>query len=237
MGESYRTRRKEIAGVAGHAFDPLNRPIRKLSGNWYIVVFDGTEFEGLKSNLVKPLPAKQPVDYHETPWKFKDKPHIHFVDQDPAIADAFDKAAKAYRAGDKIAIFGCSRGAIRAVDLAQRFEAYGMEVDYLGLLDPVATFYARFIPRIGDNVIKGTVVVKKNARESADFVPIVNDGWFDTEFLAYDSSRIENRVLDFRHQDKELITVGLVDLLARAKAAGVPVRTLKLVGDKLFLDP
>src|SRR5690606_10951499 len=83
----------------------------------------------------------RPLAYFEgASSSFLPSPH-HDVSDDTDIREAINLALKAKRKGQRIVIVGWSRGAIRVLYMAQQLEKKGIEVDYLGLIDPVGTLY------------------------------------------------------------------------------------------------
>jgi hypothetical protein len=74
------------------------------------------------------------------------------LSDDASVNEATKIAAEQYKAGRPVILIGWSRGAIKALKVAQNLNQLGIPVQYLGLIDPVGTAYRGYKPEIPENV-------------------------------------------------------------------------------------
>lgn len=87
---------------------------------------------------------------------------------DSGVAKAVASAA-ALPAGNKDYAFGWSRGAIKALYFAQKLNRLGITVEYLGLNDPVNTFYYGCDYDVPANVKAGMMIRNANWRSECPY--------------------------------------------------------------------
>ena len=140
----------------------------------YIALGFGGTMEGkwgvppLISHLLADLRAHDPRCEAErfffTPLIYPELAVPHDCRRDKGVHEALEMVLG--DPGRDVVVFGWSRGAILANVLANRLAEAGRRVRFLGLLDPVGTYYVRFPTRIPDSVGAGAIAYKTPREEN-----------------------------------------------------------------------
>ncbi len=140
--------------------------------------------------------------------------------------EAAEKAATVeWNKGNDIVVFGFSRGGVLAIELAKRLAKRGITVKYLGVIDPVGSYfngYRRTLPR---NCERINLTIKKNREEAW----LLLNGLLTTENyevprgMLLIPERIVIDVQDFQHNG--LIGFDINTLISDAKKHGVKLAT------------
>jgi hypothetical protein len=136
------------------------------------------------------------------------------VKQDVGVQQAINNAQAYAASGQKIALFGWSRGAIKALVVAQELNRLGIQVDYLGLIDPVNTLYYNYNLEIPANVKTGYMSINDN---SISLWP-----WFDPEKRLRNTGKLTVATYTGNHVEDS--AAGVTGLKADFNSKGWPAQ-------------
>jgi hypothetical protein len=128
-------------------FKNNNLPIFSSTRYYSTPIIDPVDFLNYiihNSPIACYMPTKAP---RQTPWE-------HNLADDINIKEAMKECRNANKQNKKIVIIGWSRGAISALYLAQRCNAEGIQVQYLGMIDPVGTNFSGYSNLVPGNIVR-----------------------------------------------------------------------------------